>query len=303
MIVLSPQKVSERITLLGRPETCLYLLDGGGESAIIGGGMAYAAPDVLAQLRSFGADVRLIKRIFILHTHFDHMGMVPLLRRILPHAKVCATRQGARMLERPEVIETVLAYNRALVAMNHPDAREEDFGLPFDVVTVDEVLEDGMCVRVGDMALDVMEVPGHSSCSMALYCREEKALFPSDASGIMYDGMIFTAANSNFDLYQKSLERMSRLDIEFHCAEHYGALTHEDARGFLARTMESAARMRQLIEDSLMRTRDMNETARDLTEMFFAKASNNFLPRQVVETVFGQMTRFIASQMRGNPLR
>jgi hypothetical protein len=56
MKIKEPGKVTDRITLLGRRESNVYLLDGGTEAAIIGGGMVYIVPEVLEQIREMAVD-------------------------------------------------------------------------------------------------------------------------------------------------------------------------------------------------------------------------------------------------------
>jgi len=302
MVIDAPARVSERITLLGRRESCVYLVDGLTEKALVGGGMSYVVPDVLKQLQEFRVDSGPIGRIVILHTHFDHVGIVPFFSGLLTNARVCVSPAGKRMLERPEVIETILSLNRALVSLHHPGSDEADFGLPFDSIRVDEVLEDGSRIHVGDLTLDVLHVPGHSSCSMALYCGSQRALFPSDAAGIMFGDRVFTSANSNYDLYEKNLCRLAALDVDTICAEHYGSLTGDDARSFLAKSQESARITRRLIEETLSRTGDVGATVREVAGLFTAESKGYFLPQEIMETVIGQMTRFLASHRATTPL-
>jgi glyoxylase-like metal-dependent hydrolase (beta-lactamase superfamily II) len=297
MIIDHPGAVSGRITLLGRRESCVYLLDGGSECAVIGGGMSYIIPDILDQLGDLRIRESSIRRIIICHTHFDHVGIVPFFRKRLPQAAVCASERGRAMLSRPDVTGSILDLNRFLLERERPGAQEEDFGLPFEIIPVDEVLQDGQRIAVGRVSLEVLEVPGHSSCSIAVYCPQEKALFASDAGGIPFDGKVFCAANSNFDQYQASLERMSRCETDIHCAEHYGALSGEDARGFMARSMESARTTRRLIEDTYRKTRDVNRTAQEVTDFFVEESSGYFLPREVMEMVVGQMTRYLVKTL------
>ena len=40
MIIDQPGRVTDNITMLGKKESCVYLIDGGGEYAILGGGLA-----------------------------------------------------------------------------------------------------------------------------------------------------------------------------------------------------------------------------------------------------------------------
>ena len=53
MIIDQPGKVTETITLLGKPENCVYLVDGGDAYAILGGGL----PNTRAAARSWCCNV------------------------------------------------------------------------------------------------------------------------------------------------------------------------------------------------------------------------------------------------------
>ncbi|HPI93425.1 MAG TPA: MBL fold metallo-hydrolase [Deltaproteobacteria bacterium] len=297
MIIDRPGRVSDRITLLGRRESCVYLLDGGCESALIGGGMSYIVPDILSQIREFGLEERTIRRIIIGHTHFDHVGIVPFLKARLPHAAVCASDRGKVMLARPDVIDSILKLNTFLLDKERPGSRHEDFGLPFQGIEVEQVLGDRQRIDVGDVTLEVLEVPGHSSCSIAMYCPEEKALFASDSAGIPFDGKVFCSANSNFDQYQASLERMSLCEVDFFCAEHYGVCTGSDAHTFMDRSRESARMTRSVIEESLLKTGNVTLAVKEVTDLFVQESSSYFLPREVIEMVVGQMTRYLAKSL------
>ena len=72
-----PVKVCDRLWLLGREESCVYLLQGESEAMIISGGYSYILPDVLAQLETIAPDPERITGLLILHSHFDHSGIVP----------------------------------------------------------------------------------------------------------------------------------------------------------------------------------------------------------------------------------
>jgi len=92
MIIEHPGKVTERIVLLGQKESCVYLLDGKEEYAIVGGGMVHIVPDVIEQLGASGIDEEKIKRIIILHSHFDHC-----FQRIILHPPVGKRRSFLRL--------------------------------------------------------------------------------------------------------------------------------------------------------------------------------------------------------------
>lgn len=88
-----------------------------------------------------GVGKRPVEQIVITHEHFDHAGGIKEIKSWC-HA-------------------TIYAFKK------------------FD--GVDEVLKDGQTLRMGDREFEVIHMPGHSSDSICLYCKEEEILFSGDA--------------------------------------------------------------------------------------------------------------------------
>lgn len=207
---------------------------------------------------------------------------------------VAASQVAQDKLASPRVIENIRFMNQVLIERANIAEKLESVGVEaFQGIAVDQVLCDGQKLVCGDRTLEIIEVPGHSPCSIAVYVPEEKALFTSDAAGISADGEIFTAANADFDKYQQSLEKMAAYDIDVQLAEHYGARTGKDAKEFFEKSIAAAAAQRSLIEASLDQTGDPGQSARDLTERAMKMASSTFLPEEVVSLVTTQMVNFI----------
>ncbi|MFP3999229.1 MAG: MBL fold metallo-hydrolase [Desulfobacterales bacterium] len=301
MILQKPGKVTDRITLLGRRESNVYCLDGGSESVLIGGGMVYIAPEVIDQIRELAIDENKIKKIVILHSHFDHCGIVPFLRKKWPWVQVAASEPAKAILKKTKAVETIHAMNRdALKRRNMLEKAEKEGFADFEGIEVEEALKEGQRISCGDRTLEILEVPGHSSCSIAVYVPEEKAMFGSDSGGIASGNEIFPAANSNFDKYQQSLEKMAAYDIDVYLAEHYGARTHEDAKEFITQSIRAAEQFRKKIEQSLERTNDPEKTAKELTEERMKNAPSEFLPEDVVHMINRRMAGFVFNQRAGS---
>jgi len=294
MVFDTPGKITDRIWLVGRKESCAYLVGGKNEYVLLGGAMAYVAPDVLEQVEAFGIDEHKIQRIVILHSHFDHCGMVPFLKRRWPWVTVTGSQKSQNLLRKPKVIDSIEIMNQAMIAHNGLAEQGQTLDLRFTGIEVESAVSDSEILTCSDLSLEILEVPGHSSCSIAVYIPEEKALFASDAGGIPFGDKIFTAANANFDLYQQSLQKMAAKDVDIYLAEHYGALAGEKGRQFLRNAITAAAETRQALEAVYNETNDVAKTTEVITDGIMADAPIGFLPREVVAIVAGQMVNFIA---------
>jgi len=299
MRILETGKVVDPIYLLGTKESNVYLLDGGDEAAILGGGMIYIAPDVIKQIENFHINPKRIKKAIILHSHFDHVGILPYLKKKWQWIEIIGSNKAKELLSKDKVISSIQSMNEMILEKQNMKQKAKELGLNFPKLEVDKVVSEGDTIKVGSFSLKVMEVPGHSSCSIALYEPNLKALFASDAGGIPMGDDVFTAANSNFDEYMDSLLRMSKLDIDIFLAEHYGAITGKDAKKFLEKSIESAKQTRILLEDIYKKYKDISVATEEAVNELMPKKDQDFLPREVISIVVGQMLRYIGKTRSG----
>ena len=290
--------ITERILLLGREESNVYLLKGE-EHTIVGGGMISIVPDILEQLITFGIEESKVTRLLILHTHFDHCGIVPFFRKRWPQLEVVASPRGKDLLANPKVVESISFLSQTLISERSMEAKAKELDLTFAGAEVHETVEGGDVVNWGGIELEIIDAPGHSSDSIAAYMPSEKALFASDAGGIPFGNDVFAAGNSNFTKYQQTLERFNEYDVEIHLAEHYGAFTGVDARNYMPKSIAAARETRKLLEESYSRTQNAEESTRELTDLIMKRAPDYFLPREVMAMVIGQMMKYIAKSQTG----
>jgi glyoxylase-like metal-dependent hydrolase (beta-lactamase superfamily II) len=294
----TPGWITDRILLLGRRESCVYLVKGNDEYALVGGGTAYVVPDILDQLDHFDIREDQIRYMIILHAHFDHCGIIPFFKKRWPRSVIAASDRAKTLLSTPKVVQSIAHLNQFLISSMGREDAARSLGIDFAGITIDQVLKDRDVLICGGVRLEIMEVPGHSSCSIAVYMPEEKALFASDAGGIPFGNDVFTAANSNFDQYLASLDKMSAKDVDIHLAEHYGARTGTDGREFLKKAKTSAVASRKILEASYARTRDVEQSTQEITHMLMAESPVDFFPQEVIALVVGQMLTYIAKQNR-----
>ena len=299
MRIRTAGKVNERIWYLGRMESGMYLLVVNGEAMLISAGISCILEDVLTQMESFGIEGEQITSLLILHSHFDHVGTVPYFRRKYPALKVYSSQRAWDILTMPKAVETMNAFSRTVAEkMGCLDVlARHDLDWRNDVQGT--IVRDGDLLKVGDLEVRIMETPGHSSCSISAYIPELKTLLPSDAGGIPIDDAIFTSANSNYTLYQESLERLKDLEVEYFGADHHGYIVGPEARDYVLQSIAAARKLRTRIETVYRETGDIDRASRLLTEELYTRHPNYFLAPEIIVGVFGQMVKHIAKAMNG----
>jgi glyoxylase-like metal-dependent hydrolase (beta-lactamase superfamily II) len=290
-------KICDRLWYLGREESGIYLLEGERGSLIVSGGMSYIAPMVLDQLNAFGIDEKRIIGILILHAHFDHIGLIPLLKRRNPGSEVLASHRGWEILRMPNGIETINAFSRLVAERMGAADGLAGLDLEWREDVTGRAVSEGDEIDLGGMGVRILETPGHSSCSISAYVPELRALFPSDGGGIPFAQMIVPAGNSNYTRYQESLEKMSRLDVGILCADHYGYVTGREAEDYLLRSIGAAGEKRARIEGIYRRTGSIEETVKLLVEEVYSRQPDYFLPPEIYAGVYRQTVRHIAGAL------
>jgi glyoxylase-like metal-dependent hydrolase (beta-lactamase superfamily II) len=303
MRIRKPGKVRDRLWFLGRQESGVYLLEGQDGSMMISGGMSYIVPDLLRQFKDFGLNEERVTKLVILHAHFDHVGIVPFFKRRHPEIEVYASARGWEVLRMEKAIRTINEFSKMVTKRM---GREEVYSI-YDLEWRDDVtgttVHEGDRIEFGGLGASVFEIPGHSSCSIAVYIPELKALFPTDGGGIPFAGTIVPSGNSNYTKYQENLERLNSLDVEYYCADHYGYVVGEEAREFISKTIERAKEERALVEDLYRRTGNIDETAQKLTAAIYEENQDYFLAPEISIDVHRQIVRHIAGAMAGKEQR
>jgi len=298
--IRKPGRVKEGIWFLGREETGVYLLEGRQESMIISGGMSYIVPDLLQQMADFNIDEKRITKLLILHSHFDHIGIVPFLKRRLFQMAVYASERAWEILTMEKAIRTNNECSRTVARR----MRKEEVYSVYDLEWRDDisgkVVRDGDRIDLGEVEVSILEIPGHSSCSIAAYVPEWKALFPTDGGGIPFRETIVTSGNSNYTQYQESLEKLKNLEVDYYCADHYGYVTGEEAREFVPKTIAMARKHRAEIEEAYRSTGDIDRVAKAMVNSFYNENRGYFLSPEIFREVYRQMVRHIAGAMGSN---
>ena len=289
MIIDQTGKVTETTYMLGKKENCVYFVDGGEACAILGGGLAGIIPDMEAQLADMEVEPHRIQSLVIQHSHFDHCGIVPYFKTKWPWIEVVASERAQTILSNPKAVTSIEKFNKRHLKETLPRVDPKDLCIEGFNINVDGVVGEGDVLACGNLNLQVLETPGHSTCSISLYMPEERAVFVSDAVGISVGDKVFTTANSNFDQYEASLERIFALDPEIILSEHRGGRSGEDCRKFMPTCRQAAREMRDLVEESFTRTGDIQKSTDEVAGAFLASIPKNALSPWVVELVVGSM--------------
>jgi hydroxyacylglutathione hydrolase len=194
---------------LTHPLDChVYLVDGGGEVALIDAGVGLGTEDVLAGIRGTGLDPARICWLLLTHAHADHAGGAAALRQALPGLRVATAVQAAPWLRTGD--EEAISLGFARRAGFYPP----DYHLR--PCPVDRELREGDEVVVGNLALQVIETPGHCAGHLCFVMEEggQQVLFGGDH--VFHGGRISMQNIPDCDLqaYARSTATLAELEVD-----------------------------------------------------------------------------------------
>ncbi len=288
-----PGKIDADLWYLGAEESGIYFLRGRHGTALINGGMRYILPDVLTQMREFGIDPGEITKFLILHSHFDHVGLVPYFKRNYPAIEILASEAGIRTFEKPKAVELINTYNHLSAGERNESLKGFDLEWRSDIEPLP--VREGDTIDLGGVALKIYETPGHSNCSISAYEPDKGALFASDAMGIPFMDKLFPSMNTNIDQFLNSLEKLKHLKVNVFCADHYGYVTGGEAEAIVSETIKEALRLKALLLEIFRRNPlDLDSAAREITASFYQQMPGYCISQEILETIFKQMLKYIA---------
>ncbi|MEO6810235.1 MAG: MBL fold metallo-hydrolase [Isosphaeraceae bacterium] len=193
----------------------IYLIDGGSEYALIDVGFLDELAEVLELIRRMRFSLSACKMIIATHADADHVQGLSRAREVLK-CKVMAHPKTVAPLEEGDEI---LTYARI-------DA--QNIHIPMPPCKVDQTIDEGDVLQIGDKALEVWSTPGHTAGQLSL--RMGDLLFSGD--NIFRDGcvgVIDAHHGSNLVDYIASLKRIRNSDATWLLPSHGPIFRKDDA--------------------------------------------------------------------------
>ena len=176
-------QIHERIIAIPNAWYPAYIVRGEKKNLMIDAGVNLLGPRYLASIKDILGNPERLDYLFLTHSHYDHAGSAHYLKQRIPGLKIGAHKRVADLLQKPSVLEMMNRLSRNHVELLKYNTAGEDLTLhPFEI---DFSLKQGDEFDLGGLTCRVYEAPGHTRDSLAFYFPEIKALFPSEACGVL----------------------------------------------------------------------------------------------------------------------
>ena len=206
-----------------------FLIDDGETSILYDTGFGFTGDKLSDNVKAQLGD-RKLDYIFLTHSHYDHALGAVYVQKMYPDAKIVAGEYAARIFEKPTAKSTMRTLDRNF-ARKCGVYEYEDL---IDNLKVDIAVNDGDTVQAGKMNFKVINLPGHTKCSVGFYLEENKLLLNSETLGVYFGNeTILPICLVGYGMSLDSFKRAKELDIENMLVPHYGLLNKEETVFFL----------------------------------------------------------------------
>lgn len=186
-----------------------------------------------------------VKYIVALHSHFDHVCGIPVLKEMFPQAQLIGSEVSRKILSKERIVSEYFK-NDQIVSENYFNNGLLD-KIPetpkTENIAVDIVVGEGdQLVLDNGLKLEFLDSPGHSVCSIAAYLEKDQVMFVSDAAGgVRPDGEeIAPVFFQDYDLYITSLKKFTSYPTEKIAVAHGDIPAGDKVEKFYLQSLQAA---------------------------------------------------------------
>ncbi|MDR2088258.1 MAG: MBL fold metallo-hydrolase [Clostridiales Family XIII bacterium] len=276
---------------------CFLLLSESG-AFLVDTGCGFCAEDMAQNLaRALGG--RSLDCILLTHSHFDHVGGLPVVRRAWPGAKVVSGRHVKDILARDGAKRTMRLWDDAAAAKcGKAPVREGHYTEDF---TPDMTAAEGDVLRICGASILVTETPGHTKCSVSYYFQEEDLLVLSETTGVKLigGGEVIPAFIVGYRDALKAIARAEEIAPQRILIPHFGPMRGDAATAYLREARTAAESTADFILEGHKKGRSFEELLDDCVEKFYIDAERQFQPKEAFLSNMSAMIPRLIAEMDG----
>lgn len=271
------------INVMCHPSDEGTLVIGEEKVALIDCGMAFCAPEKIEKLKSLLGG-RAIDYIIAGHSHYDHIGSIPHMKKVWKDLKVISSEYAATVFTKPGALKTIRELSVTAAKTYRPDdAKLPEYVNDYDDAAfhTDIIVHEGDKIELGGITLEVIATPGHTRDAISFYVPEWRLIKVDETLGVLTsETTMYPVYLVSYLLACEAIEKCAKYDAEYISSPHYGLVSDEVARGYFKLAMDTINECRDL----LLKGYYEGKSEEELVEVFAARYRNeNLVDKQPYE--------------------
>ncbi|MBQ8178534.1 MAG: MBL fold metallo-hydrolase [Clostridia bacterium] len=255
------------------PGDSAYLIYDDQTAILYDSGFAFTGEKLSLRIKEVLGE-RKLDYIFLTHSHYDHcLGSAYVLERY-PDAKVVAGKHTQEVFLRPHAISKMQELDNA----HAKHFGITDYEFKGQGLRVDKVVKEGDKITVGSFDFTVLELPGHTKCSIGFYENNSKILLSNETLGIYHGTGILPVALTGFNDAISSIKKLKALKLKGVLIPHLGIIGEEATKHYLSIVEGEFLRAKELILTHLKNGTDREEIVEDFQNTFIQGAIKDIYP-------------------------
>lgn len=254
------------------------LISGSDKTALIDCGMAFCGEALVKNIKKELGE-RPLDYVILTHTHYDHVGGLPYLRRAWPDLVSFGALHGKKVLEKDSALELIGSLSE--VAWKKYQELEKAPAVLLDGLKIDCAVCEKDVISLGDKELHVFETPGHTSCSLTYLLEPEKILFPSETSGVYTGkGRMIPGMLKSYRETVAAIEKCRKINANYIIGPHYGQVWELDTEAYWDLAEASATNTMKYILEKKKDGALFDEILEEYTKEFWIDMVANEQPKE-----------------------
>jgi glyoxylase-like metal-dependent hydrolase (beta-lactamase superfamily II) len=250
----------------GRTGAECFLLVSENGAFLVDTGYAFCAEATVRNIAR-ALDARPLDCILLTHSHFDHIDGLSAIRRVWPDAEVIGSHYVRDVLSREKARQMIRVMDDDAAAQCGETAAQGNYT---DELMPDMTVGDGDMLRIGGASIRVMEMPGHTKCSVSYHFQEDDLLVLCETPGVkLREGDIVPAFVVNYAAAIRAIDQVESLAPRRILISHFGVASGDEVMDYLQKARTAAQDAAALILKGHDQGKSIDDILDDCAERFY----------------------------------
>ena len=256
------------------PGDSAFLIDDGTTAVLYDTGFGFTGYAVADNVKRVLGE-RPLDYILLTHSHYDHALGSVCLRKSYPNVQVVAGAYADKIFRKPTARAVMRDLDRKAAASLGVTEYED----LTDDLRADITVTEGDIIECGSLRFTAVDLPGHTKCSVGYYLPENRLLLSSESLGVYCgNGVYMPSFLVGYQMTLDSIRKAGEMDIDAMVIPHYGPVSGEEAREYLARGEETARKSAEMIQDQISPGKTNEEILEYLTDVLYTEQVRPYYP-------------------------